>query len=94
MSMVQAIDLEGGALMRRACDPVWHFIELAFRCSMAVELRRSCPTLDGALSMATDTLNEFLSSEGIGFGHTDYAWDHAAAVTIAREWQTQYWEAA
>ncbi len=92
--MGERIDMEGGELMKRALDPAWHFMELGFRAVMATEFRRVCPDIRDPMKLASVTLKAFLADEGIGFGHRDYAWDHSAAVTLAREYEIAHWEQA
>lgn len=89
----ETTDYEGGELLKRAIDPAWHFLELGFRCAIATEFRRVCPDIEEPLKLATDTLKAFLADEGIGFGHRDYAWDHRAALAIARQYEIDHWEA-
>lgn len=63
---------------------------------MAFEFMRTDKAMraDAARDMAVYTLRDFLKDEGIRFGHRDYAWGQDAAIILARECQTDHWEAS
>ncbi len=46
-----------------------------------------------ARDRAAEAIREFLRDEKIKFGNKQYAWDQEAAETIAREYETDHWEA-
>jgi hypothetical protein len=63
---------------------------------MAFHLMRTDLTMRSpeARDRASAALHEFLRDEKIRFGDRAYAWDQAAAETLAHEYETRHWEAA
>lgn len=47
-----------------------------------------------ALTLARDTLSQFLRDEKIGFGAADWDWTREGAITLAQEYEIEHWEAA
>lgn len=83
-----------GAMVRRIAfekSPRYRFLTwMAWR-FMAVN---KAMTGEAAIRLAANTLGQFLKDDHIAFGHPDYAWDRAAAITLANECEIEHWEAA
>lgn len=62
---------------------------------MAFHMMRTDPSMAPlvARDRATAALLAFLADERIKFGNRSYVWDQAAAEAIARELETDHWEA-
>lgn len=69
--------------------------KIAFLLAMNAHFRRVCPTMTfrKAQNCAIETLREYLAEEKIKFGDPRYSWTADAAVTVARDYQTDHWEA-
>jgi hypothetical protein len=44
--------------------------------------------------LARETLNDFLTDEGIAFGDPNYGWNRSCAITLVEECALQYWDRA
>lgn len=67
----------------------------AFVWQVAFEFLRTDPQMQvlEARDLAVDTVKAFLKDEKVKYGHADYAWDQSAAITLAREYEIEHWEA-
>lgn len=47
-----------------------------------------------AKKIAQDAMDEFMADENIKYGNRRYAWDQAAAITLAHAMEIEHWEAS
>lgn len=64
-----------------------------FRNCVAAELMKTDPRLSRgkAESMASVVVDDLVKDTG-GYAHLSFAWDRAAAITAAHEYEIRFWE--